>query len=75
MGKLVEYTIKHGKLIAKLVGPHSTGYEFDLYAFNELAPMSSSTLNSNFSTTLTTSPRLRSSGTSPAAANPGRRNF
>jgi hypothetical protein len=37
-GKLVEYTIKHGKLIAKPVGPHSTGYEFDLYAFNELTP-------------------------------------
>lgn len=37
-GKLIEYTIKHGKLIAKPVGPHSTGYEFDLYAFNELAP-------------------------------------
>ena len=37
-GKLIEYTIKHGKLIAKSVGPHSTGYEFDLYAFNELAP-------------------------------------
>jgi hypothetical protein len=37
-GKLIEYTIRHGKLIAKSVGPHSTGYEFDLYAFNELAP-------------------------------------
>ena len=37
-GKLIEYTIKHGKLIAKPVGPHSTGYEFDLYAFNELPP-------------------------------------
>jgi Protein of unknown function (DUF4238) len=37
-GKLIEYTIKHGKLIAKPVGPHSTGYEVDLYAFNELAP-------------------------------------
>lgn len=36
--KLIEYTIKHGKLIRKLVGPHSTGYEIDLYAFNELAP-------------------------------------
>ena len=36
-GKLIEYTIKHGKVIAKPVGPHSTGYEFDLYAFNELA--------------------------------------
>jgi Protein of unknown function (DUF4238) len=37
-GKLIEYTIKQGKVIAKHVGPHSTGYEFDLYAFNELAP-------------------------------------
>lgn len=37
-GNLVEYTIKHNKLIAKSVGPHSTGYEFDLYAFNELVP-------------------------------------
>jgi hypothetical protein len=37
-GKLIEYAIKHGKLIAKPVGPHSTGYELDLYAFNELAP-------------------------------------
>ena len=36
-GKLIEYAIKHGKVIAKPVGPHSTGYEFDLYAFNELA--------------------------------------
>ena len=36
--KLIEYTIKHGKLIAKPVGPHSTGFEFDLYAFNELPP-------------------------------------
>ena len=36
--KLIEYTIKHGKLIAKPVGPRSTGFEFDLYAFNELPP-------------------------------------
>jgi hypothetical protein len=35
-GKLIEYTIKHGKLIPKLVGPNATGYEFDLYAFPEL---------------------------------------
>jgi hypothetical protein len=35
-GKLVEYTIKHGKLIPKVVGPDATGYEFDLYAFPEL---------------------------------------
>lgn len=35
---LIEYTIKRGKLIAKPIGPRSTGYEFDLYAFNELPP-------------------------------------
>jgi hypothetical protein len=37
-GKLIEYTRKGGKLIAKLVGPRSTGYERDLYAFPELPP-------------------------------------
>jgi hypothetical protein len=35
-GKLIEHTRKGGKLIAKRVGPHSTGYERDLYAFPEL---------------------------------------
>src|SRR5271167_4600165 len=35
-GKLIEYTIKHGKLIPKPVGPAATGHEFDLYAFPEL---------------------------------------
>jgi hypothetical protein len=34
--KLIEYTVKHGKLIAKPVGPQATGYETDLYAFPEL---------------------------------------
>jgi hypothetical protein len=37
-GKLVEYTIKHHKLIPKPVGPDATGYEYDLYAFPELPP-------------------------------------
>ncbi len=37
-GKLVEYTIKHDKFIAKRVGPRSTGFEVDLYAFDELPP-------------------------------------
>jgi hypothetical protein len=37
-GKLVEYTIKRHKLIAKPVGPRSTGFEVDLYAFDELPP-------------------------------------
>jgi hypothetical protein len=37
-GKLIEYTRKGGKLIPKPVGPHSTGYERDLYAFPELPP-------------------------------------
>lgn len=37
-GKLVEYTRKYGKLIAKPVGPRSTAFERDLYAFNDLPP-------------------------------------
>jgi hypothetical protein len=37
-GKLIEYTRKGGKLVAKSVGPRSTGYERDLYAFPELPP-------------------------------------
>ena len=37
-GKLIEYTIKHGKLIAKPVGSNATGYERDLYAFPDLPP-------------------------------------
>ena len=36
--KLVEYTIKNGKLIDKSVGPRATGWETDLYAFPELPP-------------------------------------
>jgi len=35
-GKLVEYSRKGGKLIPKPVGPRSTGFERDLYAFPEL---------------------------------------
>jgi Protein of unknown function (DUF4238) len=37
-GKLIEYTIKHGKLIAKRVGPRATGFEAELYSFPELPP-------------------------------------
>jgi hypothetical protein len=37
-GKLFEYTIKRHKLIAKPVGPKSTGYESHLYSFPELPP-------------------------------------
>lgn len=37
-GKLIEYTRKGGRLISKSVGPRSTGYERDLYAFPELPP-------------------------------------
>jgi hypothetical protein len=36
--KLLEYTLKHGRLIEKPVGPHGTGFETDLYAFPELPP-------------------------------------
>jgi hypothetical protein len=47
-GKLVEYTIKHGKLIPKRVGPDSTGYQFDLYAFPELPPDQSQFIEQKF---------------------------
>src|SRR5258707_763534 len=36
--KLIEYSIKHGKFIAKPVGPRVTGFETDLYSFPELLP-------------------------------------
>lgn len=36
--KLIEYSIPHGKLISKPVGPRATGFERDLYAFPELPP-------------------------------------
>src|SRR5882672_7591028 len=36
--KLTEFTVKHGKLIAKPVGPKGTGFQTDLYAFPELPP-------------------------------------
>jgi hypothetical protein len=36
--KLIEYSIKHGKLIPKPVGRRATGYQRDLYAFPELPP-------------------------------------
>jgi hypothetical protein len=36
--KLIEYSINHGKLVPKLVGPRATGFQRDLYAFPELPP-------------------------------------
>jgi hypothetical protein len=36
--KLIEYTVKHGKLIARPVGAKGTGFQTDLYAFPELPP-------------------------------------
>jgi hypothetical protein len=36
--KLVEYTLKNRKLIAKPVGPRATGFQTDLYSFPELPP-------------------------------------
>jgi Protein of unknown function (DUF4238) len=36
--KLIEYSTKHGKFIAKSVGPRGTGFETDLYSFPELPP-------------------------------------
>jgi hypothetical protein len=46
--ELVEYTIKHGKLIPKPVGPKATGFERDLYAFPELPPEHAQHLESVF---------------------------
>lgn len=37
-GKLVEFTRKHNKLIAKPVGPRSTGFDVDLYEAKDLPP-------------------------------------
>ena len=37
-GKLIEYSRKHGKVIAKPVGPRATGFETDLYEFADLPP-------------------------------------
>jgi Protein of unknown function (DUF4238) len=65
-GKLVEYTIKHDKLIAKPVGPRSTGFEIDLYAFDELPLTSGNSLRRSSSTTPTTSRRSRLNGSLPA---------
>jgi hypothetical protein len=36
--KLLEYSIEHGKLVSKRVGPRATGFQRDLYAFHELPP-------------------------------------
>ncbi len=47
-GKLVEYTIKHGKLIAKAVGPKATGYEPYLYSFPGLPPDAAQFIESVF---------------------------
>src|SRR5271155_3956031 len=47
-GKLIEYTIKYGKLIDKSVGQRATGYETDLYSFPELPPDSAQYLEQEF---------------------------
>jgi hypothetical protein len=40
--------LKHGKLIAKPIGPKATGYQFDLYAFPELPPEQSQFIEQKF---------------------------
>jgi hypothetical protein len=47
-GKLVEYTIKHQKLIAKPVGPRATGFEAKLYSFPELPPEAAQFIEQKF---------------------------
>ncbi|HTW53073.1 MAG TPA: DUF4238 domain-containing protein [Stellaceae bacterium] len=46
--KLVEYTIKHGKLIPKPVSADATGFERDLYAFPDLPPNLSQFMEQKF---------------------------
>ena len=46
--KLIEYTIKNGKLIDKPVGARSTGYETDLYYFPELPAETAQYLEQQF---------------------------
>jgi len=46
--KLIEYTIKHGRLIAKPVGPRATGFEARLYSFPELPPDAAHFLEQKF---------------------------
>ena len=36
--KVIEYSVKHHKIIPKPVGPNATGFEFNLYAFSDLPP-------------------------------------
>lgn len=47
-GKLVEHTIKHGRLIAKPVSADSTGFERDLYEVPELPSPDSQFLETQF---------------------------
>ena len=47
-GKLIEYTLKHGKLISKPIGPRKTGYQTDLYTFSELPPEAAQYLEQEF---------------------------
>jgi hypothetical protein len=47
-GKLIEFTRKGGKLIAKPIGPRSTGFERDLYAFPELPPEAAQFMEKEF---------------------------
>jgi hypothetical protein len=46
--KLIEYTIKHRKLIPKLVSADATGFQRDLYEFPELPPPLSQFLEKEF---------------------------
>jgi hypothetical protein len=47
-GKLVEYSIKNDKIVPKRVGPKSTGFEYDLYAFPELPPETAQFIEQQF---------------------------
>lgn len=46
--KLIEYSIKHGKLVPKPVGRRATGFQRDLYAFPELPPAQAQFIEQKF---------------------------
>jgi Protein of unknown function (DUF4238) len=47
-GKLYEFAIKHGKFVARRVGPRRTGFQEDLYSFPELPADAAQHLESRF---------------------------
>ncbi|WP_341914237.1 DUF4238 domain-containing protein [Ferrovibrio terrae] len=47
-GDVIEHSVKHINLVSKPIGPASTGFEFDLYAFDALPPETRQHLEQRF---------------------------